>query len=86
MGLKDTINEMNKYLACLAEDMDKVAKGNKAACQRVRTGTIRFGRVAKCFRKESISAEKGGSLKKLKAVKEKKAKAKSLPKKKKSRR
>lgn len=84
MSLKETINEMSKHLSCLIDDLEKVIKGNKAACQRVRTGTIRFGKVAKCFRKESISAEKSGSLKKTKTTKVKKSKAKKIAKKKKN--
>ncbi len=71
MALKDTIDGMNELLSCICEDMQKVAKGNKAACQRVRTNSIKFGKVAKTFRKESVTAAKKGSLKKAKITRKK---------------
>ena len=60
----------------VAKDLQKVNRGNKAAAQRVRVGTIKLERVAKLFRKESVTAEKGGKLKKKAARKSKKAKKK----------
>lgn len=58
MGLKDTVKSMHKYLECIAKDLIKAAKGNKAASQRVRTCSIRFSKVSKNFRKESVSEER----------------------------
>lgn len=58
MGLKDTMHTMKKLLTEIHHDLEKVDGGNKAASQRVRTGSIRFAKAAKHFRKESIAAEK----------------------------
>ena len=50
---------MEKMLRDLAVDLRKSAdKGNRAAAQRVRTGTVQFAKLAKLYRKESIAAEK----------------------------
>lgn len=59
MALKETIKTMHDLLARIAKDLGKAEKGNKAASQRVRTGTIRLAKVAKLYRKESIAAHKG---------------------------
>jgi hypothetical protein len=72
MALNNTINTMNNLLAAITKDLEKSTRGNKAASQRVRTGTVRLEKVAKLYRKESITAEKGGKLKK--APKDKKVK------------
>lgn len=61
MGLNDTTKRMRELLAGIAVDLEKAAGGNKAAAQRVRTGTIKIEKVAKMYRKESIAAEKSGS-------------------------
>ncbi|NGX48603.1 MAG: Histone H1-like protein HC1 [Candidatus Anoxychlamydiales bacterium] len=58
MVLKDTIKSMHKYLECIAKDLKKADKGNKAASQRVRTCTIKLAKVSKTFRKESVSDER----------------------------
>lgn len=58
MGLKETIQTMKKQLGEICRDLDKALKGNKAAAQRVRTCTIKLAKIAKVYRKESISAEK----------------------------
>jgi hypothetical protein len=58
----------------LTIDLEKAANGNKAASQRVRTGTVRLEKTAKKYRKESIKAEKSGSFKKPAAKKPAKAK------------
>jgi len=63
MSLRDTMNHMNHLLAAVMKDLAKVSNGNKAAAQRVRTGTIKLEKVAKLFRKESVAAEKSGHLK-----------------------
>ena len=64
MALSDTMNELNHLLSSLIKDLPKVHRGNKAAAQRVRTGTIKLEKIAKRFRKESVSAEKSGRFKK----------------------
>ncbi len=64
MALADTINQLNHLLSRLAKDLTKVQQGNKAAAQRVRTGTIKLDKTAKIFRKESVHAEKNGKFKK----------------------
>jgi hypothetical protein len=74
MSLVDTIKEMRALLAALTTDLEKAANGNKAASQRVRTGTIKLEKSAKRYRKESIKAEKSGSFKKPNAKKAVKAK------------
>ncbi len=85
MGLKDTIKSMHKYIDCIAKDLKKAEKGNKAASQRVRTCTIKFAKVSKTFRKESIAEEKKSKKKKVtkKAKKPKSAKRKVSKKRKK---
>lgn len=58
MALKDTINHMRKLLANITQDLEKADGGNKAASQRVRTGTVKLEKIAKLYRKESIKNEK----------------------------
>lgn len=58
MSLKDTYKHLNDLLCHICADLEKSEKGNKAASQRVRTGTVKLEKVAKLFRKESISSEK----------------------------
>lgn len=60
MALKESIKKMNQLLEEIMKDMNKAEKGNKAASQRVRTGSIKLEKVAKLYRKESVAAEKGG--------------------------
>ena len=67
MSIKETIKTMHTLLDRLTKDLKKVEKNNKAASQRVRTGTINLAKIAKKFRKESILEEK-----KNKALKNKK--------------
>lgn len=78
MALKDTSNRMKELLGTLCKDLEKANSGNKAASQRVRTGTIKFEKVAKTYRKESVSSERKGA----KAPKAKKSPAKKAKKKK----
>ena len=85
MSLKDTVAEMNNFLAEITADLEKATNGNKAAAQRVRVNTIALEKTAKMYRKESVAAEKKGSKSKASAPKKtaaKKATAK-VPKKKK---
>ncbi len=69
---------MKKLLHEIAHDLEKSFKGNKAAAQRVRTRTIKFAKIAKEYRKESIAEGRKGGAKKKPAAK----KAKAAPKKK----
>ena len=74
MALKETANHMMKLLETCMRDLHKASGGNKAAAQRVRTGSIKLEKCAKMYRKESIAAEKKGGFKKP-------SKAKAAPKK-----
>lgn len=80
MALSNTIKKMEAMLVDLTKDLSKAAeKGNKAASQRVRTGTIKFGKLAKQYRKESVAADrKGGKKKKAKKTIRKKATKKKV--------
>ncbi|MBN1915315.1 MAG: histone [Parachlamydiales bacterium] len=68
MALKDVIKTMHHLLGHLVKDLTKAEGGNKAASQRVRTGSIKLEKVAKQYRKESVSAEKKGLFKKMKVT------------------
>lgn len=57
MNLQNTIKTMHGMLDVITKDLTKAEKGNKAAAQRVRTGSIKFAKVAKIYRKESIHAK-----------------------------
>lgn len=81
MALKSTVEKMKRMLLEISHDLEKAGRGNKAAAQRVRTTTIQFAKIAKDYRKESISeGRKGG--KKKKATKKKAATRKKVAKKK----
>ncbi|MNC99006.1 Histone H1-like protein HC1 [compost metagenome] len=56
MSLHETMNKLENLLSHLSSDLVKVAKGNRAAAQRVRVGTLRLEKVGKQFRKESVAA------------------------------
>ncbi len=58
MALKDTIKHLKELLTNIAADLEKSDNGNKAASQRVRTGTVKLEKIAKAYRKESIKHEK----------------------------
>jgi hypothetical protein len=58
MALKDTVKHLKDLLTTISHDLDKADNGNKAASQRVRTGTVRLEKIAKAYRKESIKNEK----------------------------
>lgn len=64
MSLNETMHQLNVLLMALSRDLGKVQRGNKAAAQRVRVGTIKLEKLAKRFRKESVTAEKSGKFKK----------------------
>lgn len=84
MSLNHTTQEMRDLLCGISVDLEKASGGNKAAAQRVRTGTIKLEKIAKKFRKESINAEKSGHAPKKQAkkahAKPKAAKMKAKPK------
>ena len=80
MALKESIKKMNDLMTTMCKDLSKVAKGNKAAAQRVRTLSIRFAKVAKEFRKQSIKGVKKTTAKK--TTKRKTTKRKAAPKRK----
>lgn len=79
MALKDTCKTMKNLLCEITQDLDKAENGNKAASQRVRTGTVKLEKIAKLYRKESIKSEKStkGSKKPAKKAAAPKAKAKA---------
>ena len=58
MALKETTKHLRDLLAHITHDLEKAEGGNKAASQRVRTGTVKLEKIAKLYRKESIKAEK----------------------------
>lgn len=64
MGLNETVKHMRELLGSICVDLEKAVNGNKAASQRVRTGTIKMEKIAKKYRKESINSEKQGGSKK----------------------
>lgn len=61
MALKETIKNMKDLLNSISHDLQKAENGNKAASQRVRTGTVKLEKIAKLYRKESIKGEKTSS-------------------------
>ena len=64
MGLKESVNAMKDLMHLMCRDLDKTGRGNRAAAQRVRTSSVKFAKLAKDFRKESVSMS--GKLKKIK--------------------
>lgn len=80
MSLNQTYKTMRDLLTNITSDLDKAEGGNKAASQRVRTGTVKLEKVAKAFRKESISSEKKTKGQKKPAKSAASSKAKSKPK------
>lgn len=58
MALKETIKHLRDLLSNITADLEKSDNGNKAASQRVRTGTVKLEKVAKLYRKESIKNER----------------------------
>lgn len=58
MALKDTTKHLRELLSQITVDLEKADGGNKAASQRVRTGTVKLEKIAKVYRKESIKNEK----------------------------
>jgi hypothetical protein len=58
MTMRDTICAMQELLQVLAKDLEKSSKGNKAAARRVRVGTIYMEKLAKQYRKETVTKRK----------------------------
>lgn len=77
MALQNTISSLKDLLGKITQDLSKAEGGNKAAAQRVRTMSVRLEKVAKTYRKESISSEK--NTKGTKKVAKKAGKAKAKP-------
>ena len=70
---------MKKFLEEISHDLQKSLGGNKAASQRVRTGTIKLERTAKLYRKESVASEKKSGIKGAKKTVDKKGGIKKVP-------
>ena len=47
MALKDTVKHLRDLLNNITTDLEKAENGNKAASQRVRTGTVKLEKIAK---------------------------------------
>lgn len=58
MGLKETVNHMTSLIQEMIHDLGKAMEGNKTAAQRVRTNSIKFAKLSKAYRKESVAQEK----------------------------
>lgn len=56
MALKHTVEELKKIMHEIHSDIDRF--DIKAAAQRVRKHTLKFAKLAKQYRKESISEHK----------------------------
>ncbi len=63
MALNDTMQRLHHLIEAVAKDLVKVTRGNRSAAQRVRVGTLHLQKWGKLFRKESLHAERRGSLK-----------------------
>jgi hypothetical protein len=74
MSLLETMGKLEQLLIGVTKDLNKVNRGNKAAAQRVRVGTLHLEKIGKQFRKESVAAEKAGKLRKPSKKKAKKRK------------
>lgn len=58
MKMEEVVQHMRALLMTLYEDIIKADRGNKAAAQRVRTGTILLEKLAKIYRKQSAKLAK----------------------------
>ncbi len=79
MAFKDTVKHLKDLLAHITTDLEKAEGGNKAASQRVRTGTVKLEKIAKVYRKESIKNEKSTKGTKKASAKSSASKAKAAP-------
>jgi hypothetical protein len=73
MSFIQTTEELAELLAQLLEDVPKAMKGNKTAAQRIRTKSVKFSKLAKIWRKESLDQERKKSQKKKKSSTKKKS-------------
>ena len=73
MSFIQTTEELAELLAQLLEDVPKAMKGNKTAAQRIRTNSVKFSKLAKIWRKESLDQERKKSQKKKKSSTKKKS-------------
>jgi len=80
MALAHTSKQLAEMLEQVSHDLAKAMNGNSAAAQRVRTGTIKLGKLAKTFRKESVKAGKSPKKGAKKKVAKKPAKRKAAKK------
>ncbi len=80
-SLEKIVDVMSSLLSEIVSDLEKSNKGNKAASQRVRTGTVKLEKIAKAYRKESILSEKAlhAKAKKSRKAAPTKAKASAKP-------
>ena len=79
MALKDTFKTLRSLLGQITTDLEKAENGNKAASQRVRTGSVKLEKLAKVYRKESIVSEKKPKAAKKAPKKAEKAKVAAKP-------
>jgi hypothetical protein len=71
MPFMQTTEELAELLAALLEDVPKAMRGNKTAAQRIRTKSVKFAKVAKIWRKESLDMERKKNQKKKKLTRKK---------------
>lgn len=64
MALKETVNTLKNLLTHIHGDLEKSLRGNRTASQRVRTQSIKFAKIAKIYRKESVAEAKKALIKK----------------------
>lgn len=72
MALKKTTKNMENLLNAIMTDLEK-SERNKAAAQRVRCNSIKFEKMAKIYRKESMQVVKGQPKKGVKKAAKKKS-------------
>mgnify|MGYP006281957197 CR=1 FL=1 len=82
MSLVQLTKHLAAHLEQIAKDLIKAEKGNRAAAQRVRTGTIKLEKIAKQYRKESVKTSKGKKRPAAKKAKKAPARKKAATKKK----
>lgn len=81
MEFNNICKRMRDLLTHITQDLSKAEGGNKAASQRVRTGTVKLEKIAKGYRKESVLEEKRNKGSKKSAKKTAKTAKKVAPKK-----
>jgi len=54
MAFEGLITSLHSLAQGIQDDLEKVAKGNKTAAQRVRTESLAFEKCARIFRKRSM--------------------------------